>query len=105
MCAHRQNRIQHQNSLLRPVNKIPVVRHVASHIIVKLAVNVDQRRRNHRLLRQNGKAKAMGLLRLMIRILSQNHNLHMFQRRQMKRIENILCRRINGLRLILFADK
>ena len=46
----------------------------------------------------------MGLSRLVVRILTENDHLHFLQRRKMKRIENIICRRINGSRLILLLN-
>ncbi len=101
MRTHGQNRVQHEHTLLRPVHQITVVRHAAADIVMKLLVNVDKGGRQRLLRWQHGKTQAVCLPRLVVRILSQDHHLHLCERCQMQCVENILRRRIDNLCLIL----
>ena len=65
---------------------------------------IDKRRR-HLLSRLHRKAKPMRLMLVMIRVLSQNHDLHLAKRRKMKCVENIIRRRIYHMRRIFFFHK
>ena len=100
MSADRQNRIEHHDALLRPLDQITVVRDVTPEIIMKLLVDIYKGRGdlNSRL---HGKREPVSLSRLMIRILPENNHLHLVQRRKMKGIENIPCRRIYCRRPVL----
>ena len=55
---------------------------------MKLLIDIHKRRRNiHSLLHRETQPVSLSVV--VIRILSENHNLHIFKRSQMKRIENI----------------
>ena len=100
MSADRQNRIEHHNALLRPLDQITVVRDVTPEIIVKLLVDIYEGRRdlNSRL---HGKRESVSLPRLVVRVLSQNDHLHLIQRCKMEGIKNVPCRRIYCRRPVL----
>ena len=104
MRPHSQHGVQHQHALLRPFFQITVVWNIASQIIMQLLINIDKRRR-HLLSRLHRKAKPMRLMLVMIRVLSQNHDLHLAKRRKMKCVENIIRRRIYHMRRIFFFHK
>ena len=100
----RQHRVQHENSLLCPLLQISVVGDVTPQIIVKLRIDVLERRRNP-LPRQHGKRQTVSLIGPVIGILPQDQNLHILQSRQMQRIENIVGRRIDGSGIVFLSDK
>ena len=97
MRAHRQNRVQQQNALLRPIRQAAVRRHLkAVNIVRQLFVYIRQRRRNiaaflHR------KRQTVRLMFVVIRVLPQNHHLHLVPRRVAERIKHLFFGRIHGL--------
>ena len=103
MCPHGQHGVQHQHALIRPLFKIPVIRNRAAEVVMQLLIDVHEGWRDGH-LRLHRKAEPMGLSRLVVRILSEDHHLHLFQRSEGKSIENILCRRIDRLRFIFLID-
>ena len=97
MRAHRQNRVQQQNALLRPIRQAAVRRHLKTvNIVRQLFVYIRQRRRNiaaflHR------KRQTVRLMFVVIRVLPQNHHLHLVPRRVTKCIKHLLFGRIHRL--------
>ncbi len=87
-CSHGQDRIEKQYSLLGPRFQISTLRNFSSYIVADLFVNIYERwRRLHSIWHR--KTQPMRLSFTMIRVLSQNHDLHLIERRQFKRIEDL----------------
>ena len=95
MFAHRENRIQHQHTLLCPLGKLSVMRGNEPDIVGKFPKNIFQGRRRGDAF-QNGEAKPVRLVRPVIRILSKYHCPRVFKRCISKRIENIIHIRIHN---------
>ena len=68
MGPNRQHRIEHQHTLLRPLHQIAVVGNIAAHIVMKLLIDINKRRRRS-YLRLHGKAEPMGLPYIVVGIL------------------------------------
>ena len=68
-------------------------------------VNILQRWRNFFLIRKDRKRKAMCLMFIVIRVLSQNQYFYLTKRCKMQCIKNILCRRIHNRAAVLFFHK
>ena len=67
---------------------------------MKLFINVYERRRDlHR--RLHGEAQPVGLPRLMVRVLSQDHDFYFGERRERERVEDVIRRRVDFLCLVL----
>ena len=72
----REYGIQKQNALFCPFNQTAVIGNVAAAVIVKLLVNIHQRRRDVD-SRLHGKTKSLSLTIPVIGILAQDHDLHL----------------------------
>ena len=96
---HRQDRIQQQYAILRPVLQIPVSgkRHLV--LILQLLVHIPQGRWDlHPVIHR--KRHPMRLALTMIGILPQDHHLHILLRGLLEGLENLPLRRIDLLRLV-----
>ena len=97
MCPHCQRGVEKQNSLIRPSSQIPTSqRYVKSQVAVYLLDDIHQRRRHLHSLRDT-EAESMRLPRLMIRVLSQNHHLHLVERGAVEGGEDVATLRIAGV--------
>ena len=89
----RQHCIEQQYSIIGPAFQISMRRRVYIEVALQLFKYVDERRRRldaflHR------KTETMSLSRLMIRILSQYHYLHVLVRRELEGVEDVVHIRI-----------
>ncbi|MNM89882.1 hypothetical protein D3C81_1021240 [compost metagenome] len=89
---HGQHRVEQQHALLRPGNQIPVVRTRNAQVGFDLFIDVEQRWR-HRHARRHRETQAMRLALAVIRVLAQDHHLHLLERRGVERGEYLRSRR------------
>ena len=80
---HGENRVQKQHTLLRPVGQISVPAGRNSQIRLPLLVDVNQRRRQLH-PRAHRESQSVGLPRLVVGVLAQNHRPDLLRRRQGK---------------------
>jgi hypothetical protein len=79
MGFYGEDGIEKEDALLRPRGKIPTGRHRNPQVLMKLMEDILQRgRKGH--TGWHGKAQSMGLPGTMIRVLPQNHHLHLRKR-------------------------
>ena len=99
--AHRQDCIEKKHTLLSPMPETTVIRHFAAEIALKLLEDIDERRRWF-YARLDRKTQSVCLTRAVIRVLSQDNDLHLIVRRIMHRIENIIHIGIDRPCFVLF---
>ena len=93
---YRQHGVQQQHALLGPVLQKAVLRHdKAGNIVHQLLVDVLQRWWNAN-AGLDRKRQPVRLTWPVVGILPQDHHLHGLERRQRKRAEHLISRRING---------
>ena len=90
---HGEHGVQKQDALIRPFFQITVVGNRTAKVVVKLLIDILQGGRDIPLLRLHGKAESVRLVHVMVRILSQDHHLHLAERGKMKGVENLIRRR------------
>ena len=99
---HGKHRIEQQNALLCPMGQVAMGRYLDSQIPMDFLVDIDQRRRGFDPT-LHGKTQAMGLVRAVVRILPQDHHLHLVEGGQVEGVEDIRARREHGFSGPLFA--
>ena len=93
---HSQTAVEQKHPPLCPRTQIAAVRRRNAAVSLQLRENIPQRRRQlHAGFYR--KRQSIGLSRLMIRILSQDHDPHRLRRRKPERGKQRLARRINCL--------
>ena len=85
----RQGRVQKQDALLRPRIEAAVIRRPAAEIRRHFLVDVLERRRNLD-AGTDREGKAVGLAPAVIGILSEDHDLHVFEGSRVKGVEQII---------------
>src|SRR3989344_5206651 len=106
-CAYCECRVEEQDSLFGPALQIPLLRQGFeghARICSKFLKNVLKRwRQRHSLAHR--KAKSVSLPRAVVRVLSENHDLHFIERRELKSSENVLrCRIDNSVLVLTFHE-
>ena len=102
MGSYRQRSIQQQHALLCPTGQIARGGNRCTKIGLNLLEDILQRGRELDTI-LHGETQSVRLSWLMIRILSDNHHLHLIKRTQVEGIENQFTWRITGGRLILLS--
>ena len=88
--------VEHQHALIGPALQVAVVGDVDVQVAFQLFIDIDQRRRC-RHARLHREAQAMGLTRAVVRVLTEDDDFHLVQRRGVQRVENQWARRIDFL--------
>ena len=92
---HGKYGVEQQHALPGPVGQVAMGRWLDTQIPVDFLVNIDQRRRRfHAAL--HGKAQAMGLIGAVVRVLPEDHHLHLVEGRQVEGVEDIRAGREHG---------
>ena len=100
MSTNGQRSIQEQDALFCPSGQIARLWNRFAKVCLNLLKNIAQRRRKwHAIV--DRKAQAMRLLRLVIRVLSDEHHLYFGQRTEIKSIEDECARGIASSLCIL----
>jgi len=107
-CGHvgpyRQGGIQEQNSLLGPAFQVPVRRRRKTKVVVEFLEDVDEgggRLDSH----GHREAQAVGLSRIVVGVLPDNHRLHLFHRAKVQGGKNLGAGRVNHVPAGLFLQK
>src|SRR5690348_15504274 len=101
---HGQHGIQQQHAALRPWNEATVIRARNSEVALDFRKDVDQRwRRRH--TGQYGKTQAVRLTGAVVRILAEDHDFHLVERRAVERVEDARPRRIDALARMFFGKQ
>ena len=104
MRPHRERRVEQQHPLVGPRLQIPASRRHKSHIRDQLLEDVLQRLRNrHPVLHRE--TQAVRLPFPMVRVLPDDHHLHLVERRRVERVENLRSRREHHIMLLFFYQK
>ena len=100
MGTHRQRCIEQQHPLFCPARQVARLRDGRTEVILYLLEDILQRRREHHPI-LHGETQSMCLSGLMIRVLSDNHHLHLVKRTQVEGIEDQFSRGVTSGLLIL----
>ena len=101
---NRQYRVEQQHAFLRPVHETAVVGNRAAQIVVKLLVDVSQRRRNG-YVGLNGKTEPVGLVRPVVRVLPDDAHLGVRKRRVVEGVKNVVGVGINSPSFVFVNQK
>ena len=101
--SNRERSIKQQYTLFGPACQVSIGRHRLAKVIVNLLKNIDERRGHHHTFR-HGETQSHGLTRLVIRILTDDDNLHLVKRREVESIEDKMSGRIARPMLIFLSD-
>lgn len=96
--------VEQQHALTRPALKIARGRKRRPRVGAYFFEDIDQRRRHSHPV-GNRETQSVGLSRIMIRILTENHHLHLVERTGVESSENVACRRKHHVRGILLAHE
>lgn len=104
MGTYREGGVEQQHALVGPPDKVSRSgRDGGTHIRIDFFDDIDKRRRHLDSLR-NRKAESVGLTRLMIRILSQYHDLDLVKRSMVKCRKDICPLWVDGI-LLTFRNQ
>ena len=104
MGAHRERSVEQQHTLVRPRLQITASRWNEPNIRTQLLEDILQRLRNrHAVLHRE--TQSVRLPFPMIRVLADNHDLHLVKRRGIERIENFRSRRKYEIVFLLLYQK
>ena len=102
MCSNGQGGVEQQYALFCPTCQIPTQRNGCSKVVLYLLEDVLQRRRKHHPV-VHRETQAVGLSWFMIRILSDNHHLHLVERTEIEGIEDQSARWVTGGGIVLLS--
>ena len=104
MSTHRQSGIKQQHALLCPTPETAIGRYRPAQISLYLLEDINKRgRRHHPFLHRE--AQSFSLSRLMIRVLSYYHHLHLVERTEVEGIENLVSGRVTDSGRIFSTHK
>ena len=100
----RQHRVEQQYTFLRPIHETAVIGNRAAQIVVKLLVNVSQRRWNG-YVGLNGKTEPVGLVRSVVRVLPDDAHLGVCKSRVVEGVKNVVGVGINPPSFVFVNQK
>ena len=101
MCPDGERGVEEQHTLTCPTGEIAICRHRLAEVGLYLLEDVDKRRRHDNALRHR-EAQPHGLSLLVIRILPDDHHLHLVEGTEVESVEDQMARREALLRLVFF---
>ena len=102
--AHRQHGIQQQHAPLGPRHQMPVVGDAKTNIVAQLFVDIHQGGRG-RHARAHREGQSVGLARLVVGVLPDDHHAHVLVGRVVQGVEHVRAGWVHGVFAAFFAYK
>ena len=101
--TYRQRSVQQQHALLCPARQVARGRNRCAEVGLYLLEDVLQRRREHHPVLHR-EAQPVGLSRLVVRVLSDDHHFRLVEWAEVEGVENEFARRVAGAGLVFLSD-